>query len=422
MKYFKTDGIRGKANKHPITSNFFQRIGESLNIFKEKNIIVSHDTRSSSISLSYSIISSLLSINKNVIYKGVCPTPSIIYESKKLNTLGIIITASHNPYYDNGIKIVYKGLKIDDNYIKEIEDYLNNENKFIIKNNFGNLINNYNLEYDKLIKQMFIYNNNCLYDLANGSSIRYSNLFINTINNNPNGININQDCGSTNIFKMQEYLKNTNYDLLYSFDGDADRLLMCSKNKIYNGNHILFLLAKYFKDNHLLNNNKIVSTIICNPGLKRSLKKINIELIEVNVGDLNVLKYMLDNNLNLGGEPSGHIITPYNLTSDGIITSQIINKILLNSKSSLDNLLKDLNLDYEENINLKLKNNNLINHEKIINLKNEFNGKIIIRKSGTEDLIRLYLSSNINSIKIFKDKFYKTLVELGEKLDKNLFL
>lgn len=391
--YFGTDGIRFIYQED--TKELISKIGKSLSYNKNKKIIIGHDTRFSSEEISNTIISQLT--NKEIIYVGVCSTPCISYLSKKHNSLGIMITASHNPYFYNGIKIFNKGLKLSQKQQLKLSNLINT---VTINHEQANTLTpnkTYLNEYLSYLKTFIEPSNTKIaFDCANGSLSPYINEIIHlinpnniAINNTPDGNNINEKCGSTNLHYLQEYINKNNIDYGFAFDGDGDRLILVSKNKIYNGDELLYILSQKQK--------KVVITTNTNLGLIQSLKNKKIKTKTVNVGDSNILNYLIKHKLNLGGESSGHIIQLNLLPSgDGLLNA--ISIINLLSKNSLDNLLKGYTRYENKLININLKNKNLIKHSLITNLINDYlkthknNILINLRVSGTENKVRLYVS------------------------------
>ena len=405
IKYFGTDGIRGIPFES-LDENLIRKIGNACITLGIKKCVLGYDTRESSPKISNILIESLISVGIDVYVFGVISTPALIYYSKINKALGIIITASHNPYEYNGIKIVYKGLKLNHKQEEAIEysiDHLNNKSKKIGKINY---VDDPLYDYINHISKYYYHTNKkIIIDLANGSTceaarIIYPNISnnIKLISNEPNGKNINKNCGSTSLNKLKEEIKNTNYDLGIAFDGDGDRVIIVNNNlDIIDGDLIIYILALYLKKNKKLKNNKIVLTIMSNLGIINCLKESNIEVLEANVGDKYVLDLINKNKLSLGGENSGHIILNDIFSSgDGILVSLLFLKAIDELNIDLNVFYKSLNLYSDRLLNINVKNKDLvINNTELKDLKNniikELNNdcKIIIRKSGTEDLLRL---------------------------------
>lgn len=393
-----------------LTSKFLFQLGRSLKLFN-CDVVVATDTRISKDLLASSITSGCLSVGINVYYAGISSTPALIYYSLMKKFVGVMITASHNIYSDNGIKIINKGFKLNNEEEKKIEYLIDNDNfNFSIgKLDFINI----NYDYLKFINS-FIINSKLkiIIDCANGST---SNLAVNVfnkvsdnliiINNKPNGYNINENCGSTNVIKLKEEIIKNKYDIGFAYDGDGDRVVAVDEfGNVCSGDVLIYLLALYLKKQNKLN--KVVLSKMSNLGIIKALNKNNIEVIETNVGDKFVIEELQKNNLILGGEDSGHIILNNIFhTGDGILISLFILKALDYLNMSLNDVYNSLDLYYSKNINIKVKDKNIINDKKLnikieeIKRKLNFDCKIIIRPSGTEDLIRLcIMGKNKNEV------------------------
>lgn len=402
MKYFKTDGIRGIPNKK-ITVKLITNLGMALKIFNNKNVVIATDTRISKDMISYGIASGCMSRGINVHYAGIMPTPALVYYSYIKGYIGVMVTASHNPYYDNGIKIVNKGYKLSNEEELLLEEYIESPKEY--EGEIGVFINELEAidEYYKFINKYICKSNlKIAIDLANGATTSTAyNIFkritndLTVIGNEPNGININMGCGSTNIDNLKNIVILNKCDIGFAFDGDGDRLIVVSnKGSIIEGDMIVFILSMYLKKNEMLTNNKVVLSKMANIGIINEFKKLGIEVIETNVGDKFIYKEMISKDIKIGGENSGHIIIKDIFhTGDGVL-----NAILLL------NFLKDINMSLEEIIsNIKLYNYKIFNINNsrvktmdgldfiIEEIKRDLNYdcKIIVRASGTEDVIRI---------------------------------
>ena len=402
MKYFKTDGIRGIPNKK-ITVKLITNLGMALKIFNNKNVVIATDTRISKDMISYGIASGCMSRGINVHYAGIMPTPALVYYSYIKGYIGVMVTASHNPYYDNGIKIVNKGYKLSNEEELLLEEYIESPKAY--EGEIGVFINELEAidEYYKFINKYICKSNlKIAIDLANGATTSTAyNIFkritndLTVIGNEPNGININMGCGSTNIDNLKNIVILNKCDIGFAFDGDGDRLIVVSnKGSIIEGDMIVFILSMYLKKNEMLKNNKVVLSKMANIGIINEFKKLGIEVIETNVGDKFIYKEMVSKDIKIGGENSGHIIIKDIFhTGDGVL-----NAILLL------NFLKDINMSLEEIIsNIKLYNYKIFNINNsrvktmdgldfiIKEIKRDLNYdcKIIVRASGTEDVIRI---------------------------------
>lgn len=354
--------------------------------------------------LAYAIACGAMSAGINVLYAGVSSTPALIYYSKIKKITGVIVTASHNPYYDNGIKLVNKGKKLDLIEEEAIEKLIDLDN--FNYSNYGTIkyIDIYKEYKEFILKTKYKTKLKLCIDCANGATSNIApDIFkelcddLTIINNNPNGYNINSYCGSTHIDSILSYVSNNNVDIGFAFDGDGDRIICVDKYKnIYDGDLLIYIIAKYLYDNKILKNNTVVLTIMSNLGIIKELKKHNINVIEVNVGDKCVKEMIDQNNLSLGGEASGHIIlNDIFSTGDGILIAIYILKILEFYNCDIYDLVKDIKLYSCSNINIKCENKyKILESKKLINeiikIKRKLNDdcKIIVRPSGTEQVIR----------------------------------
>ena len=395
MKYFGTDGIRGRAD---YILSLAYKVGESLSLLNIRKLVIGMDTRQSSKEILDKLTSGALSVGIDVIDLDVIPTPGLIIESYYRKCLGVMITASHNPYTDNGIKIIKNGFKIDDKDKLMIEDYLDGILTFShpINGTYKKEDSNY---ISFLEKNIIRTNLNIVVDCANGASYKYAHILekmakVKYLSINPNGININENCGATHL----EYLKNNmdGFDLGIAFDGDADRIMVIDdKKNIVDGDMLIYLFSKWFLKHELLKKNVIVLTIMSNLGIINALNEIGLDTVLTNVGDQNVLDKMLENGYNLGGENSGHIISPLTITGDGLLNAIILLTIVSEEGLKLSELVKDIKMYPSKTINLKVNDKTIINNDiiksEVKNLNDNFSnkGKIILRASGTEDLIRI---------------------------------
>lgn len=416
-KYFGTDGFRGVANKNLKASLAF-KIGRFIGhseTNQPKKILIARDTRLSGEMLNNAIASGIMSSGGDVYDLGVSTTPSVSYLVIKHHfDYGVMISASHNPYYDNGIKIFNSnGEKLEENIENEIEKYLDSfedDIPFALNENIGkrpdskDLVNEY-IDY-LASKANFKFNNlKVLIDCSNGSAsaiikslLDKIHLKADLVNVSPNGININDRCGSTHIQNLSDIVTSKHYDVAFAFDGDADRLLMMDhKGHIVDGDAIIFLNALFMKKNGKLHNNKVVLTVMSNIGLKKALDKFDVGYSIVNVGDKYVQADMKKNNYSLGGEQSGHIIFLDDMnTGDGLLTMIKVLDVMASEGKSIEELVKDLVI-YPQ----VLKNTIVTNKEAVLSHKGFLShikeleetlhgdGRILVRASGTEPLIRV---------------------------------
>ena len=436
-KYFGTDGIRRIANTE-LTPELVFRVAKAGAYVLSKHtshaptILIGRDTRISGNLIESAMIAGFLSYGANVKVLGVIPTPSVAYLTKALNAdASVVISASHNTFEFNGIKFFSnKGMKIPDSLEEEIEEVMEsgklneytavNENIGISENR-EDLIEKYENFIIDLFKDNINFDNNenfkVLIDTANGATYKvaeniFNKLGINTfvINNKPNGVNINDNCGSTHIDKLKESVVNGKYDIGIAYDGDGDRCLVVDeKGNVIDGDIILAILSKYLKEHNLLNKDTIVATIMSNLGLDIYCKNNNLNILKTNVGDRYVLEEMLKNGYNLGGEQSGHIILlDYNPTGDGILTSLMLIKSLLYFKQKASEASNIINIYPQVLVNAKVDNNKKYDYKNdeeinslIYKIEDELKdeGRLLIRPSGTEPLVRVMIEGkDINFI------------------------
>lgn len=446
-KLFGTDGIRGITNKD-LTPSLAYKIGGSVSkVLKEElnkqnlTFIIGTDTRISKDMLTDATSSGVLSFGCNIIDVGVLPTPAISYLTKKLNADGaFIISASHNPSQYNGIKVLdNNGYKLSSALEEKVEENILNfkENNNInecgtrtkeeckVELYINHLLSTINIKDELQNKKILI-------DTANGASYKtaeqlFSKLNINytLINNTPDGLNINKDAGSTHIDKLKELVLKEHYDLAIAYDGDADRCIMLDEdaNEI-DGDYILAICSNYLKENNMLKNNTIVGTVMSNLGLINYCKDQNINFVATKVGDKYVLEHMLENDYILGGEQSGHIIfKEYANTGDGQLTSlQVLNVMAHTNKSlkKLKNIMEKypqvmINVEATKEQKELYKTNEKIKDE-INNIENTLkeDGRVLVRPSGTENLIRVMIEGKD------KDTINKYCKELASFIEKEL--
>lgn len=433
---FGTDGIRGKYGEG-LTREMAYRLGRYIGFNqsgKRNYIVIGRDTRFSGSLLLSALVEGITKSGSNVYDLGVTTTPSVSYLiNKRKYTYGIMISASHNPYTDNGIKVFSNtGSKISEDLEVEIERYIEKENDDLEIKKFshaGKLVPSTNVknEYIDFLKSYLnsdLEGLNLLLDLANGSATAiapklFSSLKANVtlFNDKPDGKNINLNAGSTHLEGIISRMKEGHYDLGFAFDGDADRLMCINHNgEIIDGDKILFILAKALKEQNKLSGNAIVVTKMSNIGLLKALDEENIEVIITDVGDKYVQRSLKEHGYILGGEQSGHIIQYDKLeTGDGFLTMVALLNEYVRLGNSFDEILKGITI-YPQlmlNYRLKDKDSNVLEKEKVISFikenENLLNGegRIFVRKSGTEPLIRIMCEA-------------KTL-ELCEKITKSIY-
>lgn len=395
MKYFKTDGIRGVFGASDLSIELILKVGYSFDIFNENKVLIGYDTRYSSKIILQALKYALEISGKTVFDYGVISTPALEYLTKKKRTIGIMITASHNDFTYNGLKIIYKGHKLDDSLKEKLEKRMEENHKPVKIGSYreNKCPKNYFKFFDSIkIKKKY----KIVFDLANGSMCflndylkkRFPDAIM--INNEPNGFNINDECGALYPELARKIMIDNDYDIAVSFDGDGDRAIIILKNgKILNGDLLLYFFATELKKKNKLKNNTVIYSLIANRGITNVLEENNIKVKFVNVGDENISSEIKNGVASLGGEKSGHIIfnKKYNY-SCGLTT---ILKLLsmLNEKAIINlNCIKEY---YEVSKNYKEIRmiNKLENKLKAI----VTSGNVIVRRSGTENLFRVILMS-----------------------------
>ena len=423
-KYFGTDGIRGTVNKGNINGNMFFKFGLAAGTYFKnqkkfkQTAIIAKDTRLSGYTLEPALVSGLASAGMHVFTLGPLPTNGLAMLTKSMKAnMGIMITASHNPYYDNGLKLFGPdGLKLSDKIEKKIEGLIDKkiDTQLSQPKILGRVkrLENGNEEYIKILKKNFPKNfslkgTKIAIDCANGAGYKSGpHLFkslgakVISIGVNPNGLNINEKCGSTFPKKIQLAVKKHRAHLGISLDGDADRIIMCDeKGNIIDGDQIIAALAKRWKNKKMLRGG-VIGTLMSNYGLEKFLKKNRIKFLRANVGDRYVKEKMQKNNFNLGGEQSGHIILgKFATTGDGLLVAlEILFSLRKGKKASKFLNVFDQIPQILENVVVKDKSIvNSSNCKKAINEANNLikgQGRMLVRKSGTEPKIRIMGESN----------------------------
>lgn len=421
-KIFGTDGIRGKVGKHPITAEFFLKIGWAVGSvlvkkYQNPSIIIGKDTRVSGYLFESALEAGFLSAGVDVGLLGPMPTPAIAYLTRTYGvSCGVVISASHNCFTDNGVKFFANdGFKLSESEQNQIEEKITEnivETGSIsvgkarrYKQAIGRYIEfckssfNRKLSLNKL-KIVIDTANGATYHIA-GSVFRELGATVILINDNPNGININHNCGATNTKDLQEQVLKNKADIGIAFDGDGDRVIMVDeKGTQVDGDELLFIIAKYYQSQDKLTNNTIVGTQMTNTGIRHSLKSLGITFIEAKVGDRFVMEQMISHNSILGGEGSGHIICLNSATSgDGIIAAlQILEAMVTAQESLLE--LKNYARKYHQVLkNVKITGAFDLNNDKLKQQQQKIerglngDGKVLIRKSGTEPLIRILVEA-----------------------------
>lgn len=395
MKYFKTDGIRGVFGASDLSIELILKVGYSFDIFNENKVLIGYDTRYSSKIILQALKYALEISGKTVFDYGVISTPALEYLTKKKRTIGIMITASHNDFTYNGLKIIYKGHKLDD-YLKEkLEKRMEENHKPVKIGSYreNKCPKNYFKFFDSIkIKKKY----KIVFDLANGSMCflndylkkRFPDAIM--INNEPNGFNINDECGALYPELARKIMIDNDYDIAVSFDGDGDRAIIILKNgKILNGDLLLYFFATELKMKNKLKNNTVIYSLIANRGITNVLEENNIKIKFVNVGDENISSEIKNGVASLGGEKSGHIIFNKKYNYSCGLTTILKFLSMLNEKAIINlNCIKEY---YEVSKNYKEIRmiNKLENKLKAI----VTSGNVIVRRSGTENLFRVILMS-----------------------------
>lgn len=395
MKYFKTDGIRGVFGASDLSIELILKVGYSFDIFNENKVLIGYDTRYSSKIILQALKYALEISEKTVFDYGVISTPALEYLTKKKRTIGIMITASHNDFTYNGLKIIYKGHKLDDSLKEKLEKRMEENHKPVKIGSYreNKCPKNYFKFFDSIkIKKKY----KIVFDLANGSMCflndylkkRFPDAIM--INNEPNGFNINDECGALYPELARKIMIDNDYDIAVSFDGDGDRAIIILKNgKILNGDLLLYFFATELKKKNKLKNNTVIYSLIANRGITNVLEENNIKVKFVNVGDENISSEIKNGVASLGGEKSGHIIFNKKYNYSCGLTTILKFLSMLNEKAIINlNCIKEY---YEVSKNYKEIRmiNKLENKLKAI----VTSGNVIVRRSGTENLFRVILMS-----------------------------
>ena len=435
-KYFGTDGFRGEANCN-LTADHAYKVGRFLGWYygelKRRNndttkpkIVIGKDTRLSSYMFEYSLVGGLVASGADAYLLHVTTTPSVAYIARVDNfDCGIMISASHNPYYDNGIKLINRhGEKMDEETIGYVEQYLDGcleifDNKytdipFAHKDDIGRTVDYVSgrNRYIGYLISLGVYSFRGIkvgLDCANGASWNVAKSVFDAlgaetyvINNLPNGTNINNNCGSTHIEGLQKFVVDNKLDVGFAYDGDADRCLAVDeKGNVITGDHILYIYANYMKDRGKLLTNTVVTTVMSNFGLYKAFDKCGIDYAKTKVGDKYVYEYMVKNGCRIGGEQSGHIIfTKYASTGDGILTSLKMMEALIARKKPMSELAKDLIIYPQVLKNIRVVDKSTVQNDPEVQAKVQEiadrlsdTGRILVRESGTEPLIRVMVEA-----------------------------
>lgn len=423
MKYFGTDGFRGKANVD-LTVIHAYKVGRFLGHYFGKEhkakVLIGKDTRRSSYMFEYSLVAGLTASGADAYLLHVTSTPSVSYIVRTEDfDCGIMISASHNPFYDNGIKIINSnGYKMEAEVENLIEEYIDGETDDLplaTEENIGRTIDyvlgrNRYLGYLISIPTKSFKNVKVGLDCANGSAHQIATAVFNAlgaktyvINAEPNGTNINTNCGSTHIENLQKFVKDNELDLGFAYDGDADRCIAVDENgDVVDGDAILYICGNYLKSKGELTGNTVVTTVMSNMGLYKAFDKLGISYDKTKVGDKYVSESMFKNSYSLGGEQSGHIIfSKYATTGDGVLTSLKVMDAMLDTKKKLSELREGFRIYPQSLVNLKVRDKNeVIEDSAVLKIRDEVSaelgdeGRILLRKSGTEPVIRVMVEAN----------------------------
>ena len=447
-KLFGTDGIRGVANIFPMTPEMVLSIGKATaHVFKEKcgkekpKFVIGKDTRLSGYMIENALASGIVSVGADVLLVGPMPTPAIAYLTKSLNAdAGIVLSASHNPAEDNGIKIFSEnGHKLSDNVEDEIEKYVLS-GKIKTEHIKGDLIGKAHrvddakeryIEFVKAsVESMSMKGLRVILDCANGAAYNTAPHILSelgaevvVLNDRPDGLNINLDCGALHPEKMMEVVKEENAHIGIALDGDADRVIVCDeKGRSVDGDHIIAICAINMKEKGALRKNSVVVTIMANKGFDIAMAKERIKVVKTKVGDRYVVDEMRKKGYVLGGEQSGHIIfSNYTTTGDGMISALQLLRIMKERREKLSKLAECMtslpqvlvNVDVKEKKDIsKLKvNKNIKDAESKLGEK----GRVLVRYSGTQNLCRIMIEGeNKREIQKIADDIAKTMKkELG---------
>lgn len=448
-KYFGTDGFRGEANID-LTVDHAYKVGRYLGYYfgKDKKnderarIVIGKDTRRSSYMFEYSLVAGITASGADAYLMHVTPTPSVSYIVRVDEfDCGIMISASHNPFYDNGIKIINSlGSKMDASVEEEIENYIDGlipEIPLAVKENIGRTTDysmgrNRYIGYLMTLPTRSFKNLRIGLDCANGASSTVAKAVFDAlgaktyvINNAPDGTNINTNCGSTYMEGLQNFVVENQLDAGFAYDGDADRCLAVDENgSIIDGDMILYICGKYLKEKGKLINNTVVTTVMSNLGLYKAFDAENIKYEKTTVGDKYVYECMMDNGYILGGEQSGHIIFARNArTGDGVLTSLKLMEAMIENKTTMSELTRGLSIYPQLLVNVKVSSKkevmedaDVISAAKDVEEKLGDDGRILLRESGTEPLIRVMVEAKTDElckkyvdavVNVIKDKGYE---------------
>jgi phosphoglucosamine mutase len=441
-QYFGTDGFRGEANVS-LTASHAYKIGRFLGWYYGKEhtcrAVIGKDTRRSSYMLESSLAAGLNASGADVYLLHVTTTPSVSYVARTEQDFdcGIMISASHNPYYDNGIKLLNShGEKLETEVIDQIEAYLNGEMEELplAKGEQIGQVVDYAAGRNRYIGYLISLATRAYrgvrvgLDCANGSAWMIAKSVFDAlgaethvINDKPDGLNINQNCGSTHVEVVQQFVRENNLDIGFAYDGDADRCIAVDENgDVVDGDKILYIYGRYLKERGKLRNNTVVTTVMSNLGLYKAFEKFEIDYVQTAVGDKYVYESMLANGHRLGGEQSGHIIfSKYASTGDGILTSIKLMEVMLERKTKLSKLAEPVQLYPQLLRNVKVTDKQAAMKDREVAAAVEAaekelgsDGRILVRPSGTEPLVRVMVEAGNDAI---CDAYAQQIVDVLER-------
>lgn len=440
-RYFGTDGFRGEANEN-LTADHAYKIGRFLGWYygelkrqkgeeKPARIVIGKDTRRSSYMFEYALVGGLVASGADAYLLHVTTTPSVAYVARVDEfDCGIMISASHNPYYDNGIKLINgNGEKMDEETIRLVEDYLDGklelfgqkyeEVPYAHKEKIGCTVDYVagRNRYIGYLISLGVYSFKGVkvgLDCANGSSWNIAKSVFDAlgaktyvINAEPNGVNINNNAGSTHIGGLQKFVKENGLDVGFAYDGDADRCLCVDENgNVVDGDAILYIYGRYMKERGKLVSNTVVTTVMSNFGLYKAFDELGIDYAKTAVGDKYVYEYMTQNGCRLGGEQSGHIIfSKYASTGDGILTSLKMMEVMMAKKKKMSQLMEGLKIYPQVLVNVRVKDKAEAQADADVQAAVQAvtdvlgdTGRILVRESGTEPLLRVMVEAETEEL------------------------
>ena len=438
-KYFGTDGFRGEANVK-LTVEHAYKVGRYLGWYYKKDnyrpqIVIGKDTRRSSYMFEYALVAGLTASGADVSLLHVTTTPSVSYVVRTEGfDCGIMISASHNPYYDNGIKLLNRnGQKMEAVVEEKIEKYIDGEIEelpFAKREEIGcatdfSVGRNRYIGYLISLPTRSFKNKRVGLDCSNGSASAIAKSVFDAlgaktfvIHNNPDGTNINTNCGSTHMESLQKFVVENNLDVGFAYDGDADRCLAVDENgKLIDGDLIMYICGKYMKEKEKLRNDTVVTTVMSNIGLYKAFDREGIKYEKTNVGDKYVYENMVQNGHSLGGEQSGHIIfSKHARTGDGILTSLMIMEVIMETKQSLSKLYEEVKIFPQLLKNVRVvdkktarENPAMIAAVEAVAKELGDDGRILVRESGTEPLIRVMVEAETDEL---CEKYVNQVIEV----------